>query len=309
MENVGRELNKLIDQRNYRARFQEMMAEVLANPEVKSFIDENKDYLTEMDIEKSYAKLYEFVQEKRKFDAQDQRMIAPGYEPQLILNFHSIDVTYVPTQDLLARKHQEEVRNRIHAVNMPKDIQDARISNYEGTTGRGEALMASIDFIESYTANPKQFHKGLYLVGSFGIGKTYLLGAIARDLAEAGYSTTLLHFPTFAVEMKQAIGKDLVGEKLNEIKNAPVLMLDDTGADAMSSWIRDEVFGVILQHRMQEQLPTFFSSNFTMLELERHLSVTQRGEEEPLKAKRIMERIRYLTKEIEMTGKNRRNQS
>ena len=250
MENVGRELNKLIDQRNYRARFQEMMAEVLANPEVKSFIDENKDYLTEMDIEKSYAKLYEFVQEKRKFDAQDQRMIAPGYEPQLILNFHSIDVTYVPTQDLLARKHQEEVRNRIHAVNMPKDIQDARISNYEGTTGRGEALMASIDFIESYTANPKQFHKGLYLVGSFGIGKTYLLGAIARDLAEAGYSTTLLHFPTFAVEMKQAIGKDLVGEKLNEIKNAPVLMLDDIGADAMSSWIRDEVFGVILQHRM-----------------------------------------------------------
>jgi len=75
----------------------------------------------------------------------------------------------------------------------------------------------------------------------------------------------------------------------------------------MSSWIRDEVFGVILQYRMQEQLPTFFSSNFTMNELEQHLTVTQRGDEEPLKAKRIMERIRYLTKEIEMTGRNRRN--
>ena len=46
----------------------------------------------------------------------------------------------------------------------------------------------------------------------------------------------------------------------------------------MSSWIRDEVFGVILQYRMQEQLPTFFSSNFTMDELEQHLSVTQRGD-------------------------------
>ena len=84
-------------------------------------------------------------------------------------------------------------------------------------------------------------------------------------------------------------------------------MMDDIGADAMSSWIRDEVFGVILQYRMQEQLPTFFSSNFTMNELEQHLAVTQRGDEEPLKAKRIMERIRYLTKEIEMTGRNRRN--
>ena len=85
-------------------------------------------------------------------------------------------------------------------------------------------------------------------------------------------------------------------------------MLDDIGADAMSSWIRDEIFGVILQYRMQEQLPTFFTSNFSMLELEQHLSVTQRGEEEPLKAKRIMERIRYLTKEIKMSGQNRRNQ-
>ena len=91
------------------------------------------------------------------------------------------------------------------------------------------------------------------------------------------------------------------------MKRSPILMIDDIGADAMSSWIRDEVFGVILQYRMQEQLPTFFSSNFTMDELEQHLSVTQRGDEEPLKAKRIMERIRYLTKEIEMTGRNRRN--
>jgi primosomal protein DnaI len=58
---------------------------------------------------------------------------------------------------------------------------------------------------------------------------------------------------------------------------------------------------------MQEQLPTFFSSNFNMLQLENeHLRVTQRGEDEPLKAKRIMERVRFLAKEINMIGKNRR---
>lgn len=309
MDNIGSQLSRIFDQKNYRLRYQEMMEEVLNNPEVKTFLQEHKDYLTPQDIEKSYAKLYEYVQEKRKFTEQSEDMIAPGYEPQLALNFHSIDVTYVPTKGLLDRKHREEVRNRIHSVNMPKDIQEANFSNYEGTTGRAEAIMAAFDFVDQYTKHANDFHKGLYLVGSFGIGKTYLLGAIARELAEAGYSTTLLHFPTFAVDMKQAIGKDLVGEKLNAIKQAPVLMLDDIGADAMSSWIRDEVFGVILQHRMQEQLPTFFTSNFTMLELEQHLSVTQRGDEEPLKAKRIMERIRYLTKEISMSGTNRRNQS
>lgn len=234
-------------------------------------------------------------------------MIAPGYEPKLTLNFHYVDVTYVPTEALLAKKRQEEIRNRIKAVDMPKDIQDASFNNFERTDGRSYASFEALDFVENYSASPKEYHKGLYLVGSFGIGKTYLLGATARELAIKGFTTTLVHFPTFAVEMKQAIGKDQVAEKLDAVKRSPILMMDDIGADAMSSWIRDEVFGVILQYRMQEQLPTFFSSNFTMNELEQHLAVTQRGDEEPLKAKRIMERIRYLTKEIEMTGRNRRN--
>lgn len=307
MEDVGKNLSKIINQRNYQDRLSSMMAEVMADEDVQNFIAVHKEQLTEADIKKSYAKLYEFVQEKRKFRLNDPTMIAPGYEPQLTLNYHFIDVTYIPTKELLARKKQEEIRSRIKAMDMPKDIQEANFASYENTSGRGEALLAAVEFIESYKATPRTYHKGLYLVGSFGIGKTYLLGAIARDLAEAGHTTTLVHFPTFAVEMKQAIGKDLVGEKLNAVKKAEILMIDDIGADALSSWIRDEVFGVILQYRMQEQLSTFFSSNFSMAELEQHLSVTQRGESEPLKAKRIMERIRYLTKEIEMTGKNRRN--
>ncbi len=307
MENISQKLNHLLEQRNYRSRLQEMMVEVLAHPDVVHFIHEHQEVLTEADIERSYAKLYEFVQEKQKFDTTGKGMIAPGYEPRLTLNYHTIDVTYVPTKDLLIRKHQEEILNRIQALNMPKDIQNAKFSNFEGTTGRGEALMAAMDFIEAYKAQPQAFHKGLYLVGSFGIGKTYLLGAIARELAEAGFSTTLVHFPTFVGDMKQAIAKNLVGEKLNAIKKAPILMMDDIGAEPMSSWIRDEVFGVILQHRMQEQLPTFFSSNFPMNGLEQHLTVSQQGDNEPLKAKRIMERIRYLTKEVEMTGINRRN--
>ncbi|MFD2728500.1 primosomal protein DnaI [Enterococcus camelliae] len=306
MEDVGKNLKQLMNKKNYRLRYEEMMNDVLQNEEVKLFLAEHQTQLSEQDIEKSFAKLYEFVQEKKKFLVNDPSMIAPGYEPKLTLNFHFIDVTYVPTKALLEKEHQLEIANRIQTISMPKDIQKASLKEYERTPGRGEAWISAFEFVEAYTSAPKEFHKGLYLVGSFGVGKTYLLGAIARDLAEAGYLTTLLHFPTFAVEMKQAIGKDAVGSNLTKVKQAPLLMIDDIGADAMSSWIRDDVFGVILQYRMQENLPTFFSSNFSMDELEKHLSVTQRGEIEPLKAKRIMERIRYLSQEISLSGRNRR---
>ncbi|MPN64343.1 Primosomal protein DnaI [bioreactor metagenome] len=108
------------------------------------------------------------------------------------------------------------------------------------------------------------------------------------------------------MEMKQAIQSNTVNEKIDAVKKAEILMLDDIGAEANSTWIRDEVLGVILQYRMQEDLPTFFSSNFTMQQLEEHLRMGNRGDDEPMKAKRLMERIRFLSREVPMTGKNRR---
>lgn len=306
MEDVGKELTKIINSRGVSGRYHEMMQTVLEHPEVRQFIESHKEKLTQADIEKSFAKLYEFVQEKRKYETGDPTMIAPGYEPKLTLNFHFIDVTYVPTDELLRQQKEEQIRNRVSALNMPKDIKHASIRNFEVTPGRSEALEAALDFINGYEHEPKAFHKALYLVGSFGVGKTYLLAAIAHELAIKGFETTMVHFPTFAGEMKQAISSDQVGPKLDEVKRAPVLMLDDIGADSMSAWIRDDILGTILQYRMQEQLPTFFSSNFDWEGLEGHLTVSQKGDEEPLKAKRIMERVRYLSQEIWLTGDNRR---
>ena len=49
---------------------------------------------------------------------------------------------------------------------------------------------------------------------------------------------------------------------MDEIKLAEVLVLDDIGAEQSTPWVRDEILQVILQYRMQEDLPIFFTSNF-----------------------------------------------
>ena len=86
----------------------------------------------------------------------------------------------------------------------------------------------------------------------------------------------------------------------------PILVLDDIGAESITAWIRDDILGVILEYRMQNELPTFFTSNFSMNQLEtEHFTVTKDGAE-PVKAERLMQRIRYLAKEIQMAGENRR---
>ena len=84
-----------------------------------------------------------------------------------------------------------------------------------------------------------------------------------------------------------------------------ILLIDDIGAENNSAWARDEVLGTILQYRLDNDLSTFFTSNFTIEELESVLSETSKGTDE-IKARRIIERIKYLTIEEKLITKNKR---
>lgn len=310
MKSLSASLQNVMREKNVAANVGVLMERVLADPDVKEFLNQNHQQITKEMVRNGQSKLYEFYHEKQ-LRQKGEATVAPGYTPQLILNSGQIDVTYVPTQQLVEKERQRHIQRLVKSINMPKFIQNASLDDFyldeeHQTATRAAALKAAIEFTERYPSD--HFVPGLYLYGNFGVGKTYLLGAIANELAKKkGIATTMLHFPSFAVEMRNSIKDNRASEKLNAVKTAPILMLDDIGADAMSKWVRDDVLGIILEYRMQEELPTFFSSNFSMAELEKdHLAVDSQGGHEPLKAKRIMERVKFLSRELEMTGKNLR---
>ena len=83
-------------------------------------------------------------------------------------------------------------------------------------------------------------------------------------------------------------------------------MLDDIGAENVTNWGRDEILGTILQYRMDNHLTTFFTSNLDINELEKHLSITK-DNMDMVKARRIIERIKQLTIDMELISKNRRD--
>lgn len=305
MDHISRGFNRYMKQPDIRKQYEEMVQSVLNDPDVQLFLKKEEDQISQEMIQNSYSKLYEFVQEKNKL-ARGEQGQNPGYEPKLALNSGYIDVVYLPTPETVQREKERELRSRINAMNISKDARTATMDKIILTQDRNNVLMMAYAFMDEYTESPKDYHQGFYLYGPFGTGKTYLLGAMAHELSKRGHVITMMHYPTFTQEMKAAIADGSVSDKLNAVKNSEILMLDDIGAEVNSTWIRDEVLGVILQHRMQEKLPTFFSSNFNFSELEEHLRMGNRGDDEPIKAKRLMERIKYLAKEVALTGKNRR---
>lgn len=277
-------------------KYQQLTAKILENQEVQAFIAEH-DFQS-LQVNKSLSKFNEYVTEKAKFKAGIETKIA-GYEPILFNNEGFADVTYRATAETLAKEADLSKKRRVSLIGMPKDVVDISWDDVLlDDANRIKAYQAVASFISDY---PNQ--KGVYLYGQFGVGKSYMMAAMANELAGKGISTTLIHYPSF---ISESSGFDELKTRANEVKKVDVLVLDDIGAESNNDWIRDNILQVILQYRMQENLATFFTSNLTMVELEQHLAMTKKGDE-TWPAKRVMERVHKLSDEYLLAGENRRN--
>lgn len=209
--------------------------------------------------------------------------------------------SYVPC----SHKKEDLYKENIKYFDISRDVRDASLQNvYKDDKGRLPLIKYINDFIKNFD-NEEVESKGLYLTGSFGSGKTYMVSAILNEMAKRGVKSTIVYFPEFLRDLKASFNDDF-NEKFNTAQKSPILFIDDIGAENCSGWSRDEILGPILQYRMEEHLPTFFTSNLSLKELEEHLSNTVNGVEK-VKARRIIERIKQLTVPMELISKNRRD--
>lgn len=214
-------------------------------------------------------------------------------------NKNTINFSY----DMCKYLKKEEYRENVQVFDVAKDIKNASIKNiYTNDKNRIEIIKAIKNFINEHKkgTNPK----GIYLHGSFGSGKTYLISALFNELAKSGTTSVIIHTPELLRSLKDSFSTDY-SEKFYLLKHTPLLLLDDIGAEYLTAWGRDEVIEPILQYRMDEGLPTFFTSNFTILELEKHFT-TASNSIDKVKARRIIERIKQLSVEVELISKNLR---
>lgn len=159
------------------------------------------------------------------------------------------------------------------------------------------------DFYENFSVAKNL--KGLYLHGSFGSGKTYLLTALLNELEKnKNIHISVIYWADALRDLKE--DWENFAYKMKNFMNVDILLIDDIGAEKVTEWSRDEVLGTILQNRMNNHKTTFFTSNLTIKELEQHLSLVNNGVDF-VKARRIIERIKQLTLDMELISENRRN--
>lgn len=298
MESVG----DVLKRQPSRFHYQDLVQKIMKDPDVAAFIQQES--LTPEELNRSISKFNQYITERDKFLRGDTDYIAKGYKPILVMNHGYADVSYEETPELIAAEKEAAIKNRLKLINLPASLRKASLAQVDlDDLGRLPVFEKLLAFVEQYPT----ILKGLYLYGDFGVGKSFMVAALAHDLSERrGVSSTLLHYPSFVIDVKNAIGDGNVKTLVDEIKLSEVLILDDIGAEQSTAWVRDEILQVILQYRMQENLPTFFTSNFDFEDLEKHFAKGKHGNDEIWEARRVMERIRYLAEETRLEGVNRR---
>lgn len=304
-----KEINDVIDnitlnqriQLNLRKNFQEAMHDSNFRTIVTKLNLEEEILMKYTSQLEDCAQEYEHCLHCKNLLACKNKITGYVYLPEVIEG--NLEFNYVACKYQQKKLKEQKYLGNILLFDMPQDIKNARMKHIiTDDENRFEAIKAVHDFIKQY--RKEKTGKGIYLHGSFGCGKTYLLSAMLQEFAKEDVKSAIIFWPEFLRNLKSSFGTTYQ-EKFETVKKVPLLLIDDIGSEVVTPWGRDEILCSILQYRMQEHLPTFFTSNLTLAELEEHLSMTS-GSVDLVKSRRIIERIRQLAQPIAMISKNLR---
>ena len=150
-------------------------------------------------------------------------------------------------------------------------------------------------------------NKGVYLYGNPGVGKSYLLKGVSNYYAKNGKSVSFVQVPLLIQELKQFMTDNEYRQNLlGHLRFSDVLILDDIGAESITQWTRDEILLPVLDQRMNNNLKTYFTSNYSLEELEQQYRACSKMNGN-VASLRILERIRTLSNPISLMGKSRRS--
>ncbi len=287
---------------------QDIIKEFQNNKYIKRLLNDNPQITKEM-LKRSLTLLQQYIIEKKQ--CENCRSINScknnwlGHYLELEVEKSTIIGRYYSCKYYKLSEEKRLRESLVKSQNIPKEIIGASFHEIERTKERFSVLEGLLTFSKNFSLGKPM--KGIYLYGPLGVGKSFMMAALANEMAKRGISTLMVYVPEFVREVKAAIEEQTLTQKLELFKTIPILILDDIGAEILSPWVRDEILVSILQYRVTEGLPTLYTSNFGYDELENHFAYSHKGDVEEMKAKRLMERIKHYTIPYEVSGRNRRN--
>ncbi len=116
-------------------------------------------------------------------------------------------------------------------------------------------LRRSLNMAKAFAEDPQGW---LVITGDYGCGKTHLAAAIANCRFYQNYPVLFVVVPDLLDHLRATFSpQSTVGfdRRFEEIRNSPLLVLDDLGTHSATPWAQEKLFQ-IFDHRYNARLPT-----------------------------------------------------
>ena len=316
MESISELLKSIPNGKSLLDRFHELQQQLLSDPLVVKF-RANHPELDETALKLHLNQLHQYVTESghctrcpgleqcpNDYEGHFTRLTVQNRNGQAYIHDYKV-----------ACKKQKERESREAAQSRIRSFYVDERALHEGYSlgeiiNRDSAREAAVDYLIDYIERTEMQGlslKGLYLYGNFGTGKTFLMCYLLHEMAKIGLTGIIVYVPDFIEDLKLMFDQPArMKETLDLLKETDILIFDDIGAENLNPWARDHVLGAILNYRMNRK-PTFYTSNYDLDALEKHMSFTNKEGEDEAKGKRIMERIRPYVDVVPVLGRNQRS--
>jgi len=174
-----------------------------------------------------------------------------------------------------AERQAGELRQRIRSASPLRVLQDKRFETFlpDGLglpPDQARSVRRAWERARAFAEHPEGW---LVLRGGTGCGKTHLAAAIAHRLLERGVPALFIHVPDLLDELRATFhpeSESSYEKRFWELREAPVLILDDLGAQQSTPWAQEKLFQ-LLDWRYNARLPTVITTNLSMEDLEPRL--------------------------------------
>jgi len=148
-------------------------------------------------------------------------------------------------------------KNRAKAGLNPM-FENADLETFERRPGTEDMVEAALAF---------DMTSGLFVMGSYGAGKSHIAAAICNRMLRQEYTCRYANVPETLAKIRATYdGYGSESRILDELITVDLLVLDDMGAEKPTEWVADRLYTVI-DARYRHMRPTIYTTNLNLDEL------------------------------------------
>lgn len=167
----------------------------------------------------------------------------------------------VPCSCGLAYRRQTQALAAVSALR--GRLLECRFTNFSQKGKAREATKALLAAVR-WAKDPAGW---LVIYGGKGNGKTHLAAAAANHLIAHDQPVLFVNVPEFLDWLRESYSRSSFDDteetftrRFELVRNAPVLILDDLGAESDTPWANEKLY-ILLNYRLEMCLPTLITSN------------------------------------------------